>query len=105
MLTLTIEQIEKMSQEELIENLEQAVTLLKARQNNGRGGPSRADQVLDILRDGPASLNEIADTLTAEDGYPMSTANVSSVLTGLSKRGFIIHTNHLRQKVLVEEPK
>ena len=79
--------------EQRIKELEQQVQALPRAQ-----GSARKKEVLAILNDGPASIKDIAIELET------STRNVSSVLTGLRKDGYIIHTDEHSRKYLISSP-
>lgn len=73
-------------------------TLVKAKAAAGQGS-ERKSQVLELLKErGPISIKGMATVLNT------TTRNVSSVLTGLRNNGYVIHTDGIGQKYLVEEP-
>lgn len=93
--TLNDESIANMNKDELKRHLTAAVRIISATPDKGLG---RKTEVLDILRQGPASILEIANMLNT------STKNVSSQLSYLRKDGYILHTDHLQRKILVADP-
>ncbi len=71
-----------------------------AQKNTRVLGPSRADLIVNLLKQGPASVKQIAVSL----GPDITTRNVSTVLSGLRKAGFVIHTDEQHRKYLVATP-
>jgi len=61
-------------------------------------GSARRSEVIAVLRKGPASIKAMAMSMNT------TTRNVSSVLTGLRKAGYVIHTDEQSRKYLVSEP-
>lgn len=66
-------------------------------------GSARREQILTALREGPMSIKGLAMELSTPDN-PVSVRNVSSILTGIRKAGYIIHTDEQSRKYLVSEP-
>lgn len=64
---------------------------------------ARREQILTVLRNGPMSIKGIALELSTPE-VSVSVRNVSSVLTGIRKAGYIIHTDEQGRKYLVAEP-
>lgn len=60
-LVALIENPSSHKKEDIIEAFENAVNLLKASRSRGDG---RKEQVLELLREGPATLQELAEKLT-----------------------------------------
>ena len=96
---LTDEQIASMNKADLAEHLRVAVLALNTKSTRG-DGPGRADEVLRVLREGPATVLEIAEKLA------ISTKNVSSQLCDLRKKGWVVHTDERNRKYLQQtEPR
>lgn len=86
--------------EELAQRVIELEMLLQQMQKRASSASSnRKQDVLNLLRTGPTSIKTIAVELGT------TTRNVSSVLTGLKKDGYIIHTDEQLRKYLVESPK
>ena len=94
-IALTAEEIEGMNKNALKEHLIRAVELLKVTPTKG---PGRKGEVLAVLKEGPATILEIANKLGT------SSKNVSSQLTALRKAGHIIHTDERSRKFLAAAP-
>ena len=90
---LTREMMEKMNKKELIEHLNQAITMLNERKEQRS---NKKFLVLEILKRGhPISILDISNELE------ISTKNVSSLLCYLRKDGITIHTNEKGEKYIV----
>ena len=88
---LTDEQINSMNKNDLQLHLTAAVLQLNTIPEKN---PGRKEDVLEILRKGPASILEIAEKLNIQS------KNVSSQLSYLRKEGWVIHTDDKQRKYL-----
>ena len=88
---LTDEQINGMNKSNLQLHLIAAVQWLNTAPEKN---PGRKEDVLEILRKGPASILEIAEKLNIQS------KNVSSQLSYLRKDGWVIHTDDKQRKYL-----
>ena len=102
MTTLTLAQIKllsnddvlALSQEELQQHLITAIEFLNIK---GSRGPSRREEVLALLKDGPHTILEMAEKLGIDS------KNVSSQLSYLRKDGWVIHTDENSRKYLAQD--
>ena len=94
---LTDENIAGMNKADLAEHLRVAVLALNTKSTRGGDGSGRADEVLAVLREGPATIFEIAEKLT------ITSKNVSSQLCDLRKKGWVIHTDEQNRKYLQQD--
>lgn len=90
----SIDDIELLSHSEAIALAKVAVALAAKQPARPAG---RKDAVLDILKQGPASIQEMSDQIG------ISTKNVSSQLSYLRKDGYIVHTDHEGRKYIPAE--
>jgi len=101
---MTMEEISQHSKKDVLEGYENLLLEytellskyeeLQARM--GQGSEHRREQVLRLLQEGPATLQELADKLNT------STKNISSQLSYLRKDGHPIGTDHLGRKFIVK---
>lgn len=91
---LTIEDINGMNKNALVEHLTAAVQFMNTQPERG---PGRKDDVLAMLQQGPATILEIANALN------ITTKNVSSQLSYLRKDGWVLHTDEKSRKYLAQD--
>ena len=94
---LTDENIAGMNKADLAEHLRVAVLALNTKSTRGGDSSGRADEVLAVLREGPATILEIAEKLA------ITSKNVSSQLCDLRKKGWVIHTDEQNRKYLQQD--
>lgn len=100
------EEMEKeMTDEEIkIKELEAQVADLTAKlayklaNSRSSQGSMRGKEIINLIEEAPTSIKDIAELLG------ISTRNVSSILSGLRKAGYIIHTDEQSRKYLVAKP-
>ena len=105
MSTYTIENLRQMNKEE-ISNLKKdelvnitislisALNVAKMCKNNN----TRHSEAIDILKTGPHAVFDLATKMN------ITSKNASTILAGLKKKGYIIHTDDIGRKYIHEEP-